>query len=170
LGELIAQGYHCDTQLEAVSGMKFRHEIIIDAEQRSVWATFDNPQNMKAWQPTLESFTRKSGEDGQPGAVAELVYDEKGRKVKLIETVTERRAPHFMAGTYESNMGNALIVNHFEDVGNGRTRWVMYGNHSFRGIFRVLGIFFAGEIRKRNEHMMNNFKLFAETKQAEHSA
>ena len=113
--------------------MKFRHEIIIDADQRSVWETFDNPENLKAWQPTLESFTRKSGEDGQPGAVAELVYDENGRKVTLIETITERREPHFMAGTYESDAGNALIVNHFEDTGDGRSRWAMYGKHSRDG-------------------------------------
>ena len=72
-----------------------------------------------------------------------------------------------MAGTYESDVGNALIVNHFEDAGNGRTRWVMYGNHSFRGLFRFLGIFFVGKIRRRNEDIMNNFKLFAETKNAE---
>jgi uncharacterized protein YndB with AHSA1/START domain len=170
LGALIGQGYHCDTQLEAVSSMKFRHEIVIDADQQSVWTAFDDPENMKAWQPTLESFTRKSGEDGQPGAVAELVYNENGRKVTLIETVTERRAPHFLAGTYESDMGNALIVNHFEDTGNGRTRWVMYGNHSFKGIFRFIGIFFAGAIRKRNEDIMNNFKLFAETRRAERTA
>ena len=147
--------------------MKFRHEIIIDADQQTVWATFDNPSNMKAWQPTLESFTRKSGEDGQPGAIAELVYDENGRKVTLKETITERREPHFLAGTYESDAGNALIVNHFEDAGDGRTRWTMYGNHSFRGIFRLLGLFVAGSIRKRNETMMNNFKLLAETKRAE---
>ena len=116
--------------------MKFRHEIVIDADQQSVWEAFDNPAN---------------------------------RKVTLIETVTERRAPHFMAGTYESDVGNALIVNHFEDAGDGRTRWAVYGNHSFKGIFRFLGIFFAGAIRKRNEDMMNNFKLLAETKQAEHN-
>jgi uncharacterized protein YndB with AHSA1/START domain len=170
LGALIGQGYHCDTQLEAVSSMKFRHEIVIDADQRSVWAAFDDPENMKAWQPTLESFTRKSGENGQPGAVAELVYDENGRKVTLIETITERREPHFLAGTYESDGGNALIVNHFEDAGDGRTRWVMYGNHSFKGIFRFIGIFFAGAIRRRNEDMMNNFKLFTETQRAEHTA
>ena len=147
--------------------MKFRNEIVIDADQRTVWAVFDNPDNMQAWQPTLESFTRKSGEDGQPGAVALLVYDENGRKVKLIETITERREPHFMAGTYESDIGNALIVSHFEDIGEGRTRWVMYGNHSFKGIFRFLGIFFASSVRKRNEELMNNFTLFAETRQAE---
>ena len=149
--------------------MKFRNEIVIDADRLSVWAIFDDPGNMKAWQPTLRSFTRKSGEEGRPGAVAELVYDENGRKVRLIETITERRAPHFMAGTYESDAGNTLVVNHFEDAGDGRTRWVMYGNHSFKGLFRVLGIFFAGKIRKRNEAMMNNFKLFAETRQAEHA-
>ena len=147
--------------------MKFRHEIIIDADQASVWTAFDDPENLSAWQPTLASYTRKSGEEGQPGAVAELVYEEHGRQVALTETVTERREPHFMAGTYESDVGNALIVNHFEDAGNGRTRWVMYGNHSFRGLFRFLGIFFVGKIRRRNEDMMNNFKLFAETKNAE---
>jgi len=147
--------------------MKFRHEIVIDADQESVWASFDDPGNMKAWQPTLEAFTSVSGEDGQPGAVAELVYDENGRKVKLIETITERREPHFMAGTYESDIGNALIVSHFEDIGEGRTRWIMYGNHSFKGVFRFLGIFFAGSVRKRNEELMNNFKLFTETRRAE---
>jgi uncharacterized protein YndB with AHSA1/START domain len=147
--------------------MKFRNEIVIDADQRSVWAVFDNPEYMKAWQPTLESFARKSGEDGQPGSVTELVYDEDGRKVRLVETITERREPHFLAGTYESDIGNALIVNHFEDAGDGRTRWVMHGNHSFKGVFRLLGIFFAGSVRKRNEDLMNNFKLFAETQQAE---
>lgn len=150
--------------------MKFRHEIIIDADPKTVWATFDNPANMKAWQPTLESFTRISGEDGKPGAVAELVYDENGRKVTLIETITERREPHFMAGTYESDAGNALIVNHFEDAGDGGTRWTMYGNHTFKGIFRLLGLFVAGSIRKRNEAMMNNFKLLAETQEAERGA
>jgi uncharacterized protein YndB with AHSA1/START domain len=167
LGEFIAQGYHCDTQLEAAASMKFRHEIVIDADQASVWAAFDDPANMKAWQPTLASFTRKSGETG---AVAELVYNENGREVTLVETITERREPHFMAGTYESGVGNALIVNHFEDAGDGRTRWAMYGNHSFRGVFRFLGIFLAGSIRKRNEDMMNNFKLYAETRQAERTA
>ena len=147
--------------------MKFRNEIVIDADQQTVWAAFDDPENMKAWQPTLESFNRRSGEHGQPGSVAELVYDENGRKIRLIETIAERREPHFMAGTYESGIGNALIVSHFEDIGEGRTRWVMYGNHSFKGIFRLLGIFFAGSVRKRNEELMNNFKLFAEARREE---
>ncbi len=150
--------------------MKFRHEIVIDADRVTVWAAFDDAENLKAWQPTLESFALRSGEAGHPGAVTELVYNESGRKVTLVETITERREPHFLAGTYESDIGNALIVNHFEDAGDGRTRWAMYGNQSFKGVFRVLGIFFAGRVRSRNEDMMNNFKLLAETKHAERGA
>ena len=53
--------------------MKFRHEIIIDADQASLWTAFDDPENLSAWQPTLASYTRQSGEEGQPGAFAELV-------------------------------------------------------------------------------------------------
>jgi hypothetical protein len=150
--------------------MKFRHEIVINADQDAVWAAFEDPENIKAWQPTLESFALRSGDAYQPGTVAELVYEENGRKVMLTETITERREPHFLAGTYESPTGSALIVNHFEDAGDGRTRWAMYGNHSFKGILRVIGIFFAGSIRKRNEEMMNNFKLLAEKKRAERRA
>jgi hypothetical protein len=131
--------------------MKFRHEIVINADQDAVWAAFEDPENIK-------------------GTVAKLVYEENGRKIMLTETITERREPHFLAGTYESPTGSALIVNHFEDAGDGRTRWAMYGNHSFKGILRVIGIFFAGSIRKRNEEMMNNFKLLAETKRAERRA
>ena len=85
----------------------------------------------------------------------------------MIETVTERREPDFMAGTYESASGKGVIVNHFESIGERQTRWSMYANHTFKGIYRLFGIFFAGSIRKRSEETMNNFKLYTETVQAE---
>lgn len=85
----------------------------------------------------------------------------------MIERVTERREPDFMAGTYESARGKGVIVNHFEAIGNRQTHWSMYANHTFKGIYKLLGIFFAGSIRKRNEEAMNNFKLYTETVEAE---
>jgi hypothetical protein len=85
----------------------------------------------------------------------------------MIETVTERREPDFIAGTRESAMGKTVIVNHFAALGDGQTRWSMYANHTFGGIYKLLGIFFAGSIRKRNEEIMDNFKLYTETVEAE---
>ena len=103
--------------------MKFRNEIVIDADQQSVWAAFDDPENIKAWQPTLESFAQKSGERGQPGSVAELVYDENGRKVRLVETITERREPHCTATASARTRASPAGRNQTEGKGvEGRPR------------------------------------------------
>ena len=85
----------------------------------------------------------------------------------MLENVTERREPDFMAGICESAMGKAIIVNHFEALGEARTRWSMYANHTFSGIYRLFGVFFASSIRKRYEEAMNNFKLYTETVEVE---
>lgn len=146
--------------------MKTRNEITIDADRATVWREFDNPDNLGKWQPTLKSFTHQSGTPGEPGAVSEVVYDENGRDVVMTETMTEKRAPDFMAGTYDSAWSNATIVNHFESVGENQTRWVMYANHQFKGFFKILGFFFRRSICKRSDDWMRRFKLLVETRTA----
>lgn len=143
--------------------MKMKFAIVIDASLDSVWAAFDNPGNMPRWQQNLESFLHVSGEPGQPGAVSELTFDEKGRKVVLTETITERRKPDFLAGTYDSPMGKTLIVNHFEAVDEKTTRWTAWCNFNFRGIMKIMSLFVIGSIRKRTEADMERFKLMVET-------
>ncbi len=144
--------------------MKFRSEVTIDADIDTVWRAFDNSENLSKWQPTLKSFTPVSGAPGQPGAVSEVVYEENGRTITMTETVTERRRPHFMAGTYRSRYGIALIVNHFEALDNGaRTRWVSYTNQAFRGIMKIMAVFVYKSIRERVENDMHRFKLLVES-------
>lgn len=143
--------------------MKIRTEVIIDADRRSVWRLFDDPENMKRWQPNLKSWTRIEGERGHPGSVAELIYDENGRDIRMIECVTERREPDFMAGSYASDFGNAIIVNHFEEVSDGQTRWVAYWNYTFKGVFRLLSPLLRGSMRKRLDDDLQRFKLFVES-------
>ena len=146
--------------------MKLRFEQVIDADIATVWAAFDNVDNMKRWQQHHESYTHISGEPGQPGSVAELVFNEKGRTVLLKETVTERREPDFLAGTYESPHGTTHIVNHFEPVGDNSTRWTSWCNFRFKGFMKFMSLFIAGAIRRRTEGDMERFKLMVETDQA----
>lgn len=146
--------------------MKLKFEQLIDADLDTVWAAFDKPDNMVRWQQNLESFTPVSGDPGQVGAVAEIVYNENGRKVVLKETVTERREPDLLAGIYEAGNATTLIVNHFEKVGDKQTRWTVWCNFTFRGFMKVASLFFAGAIRKRTEGDMERFKLMVETDQA----
>lgn len=145
------------------SSMKMKHETIIQASRDFVWAAFDNPDNLRRWQPTIESFTHKSGEPGRPGAVSELVYKENGKKLTMTETVTERRQPDFLAGTYDNARATSLIVNHFEAIDDHTTRFVSYSNMKFKGIMKVLSLFLAKSIRERVEADLNRFKLFVET-------
>ncbi len=146
--------------------MKMKSEQIIYASRDFVWATFDNPDNLSRWQPTLESFTHKSGEPGQPGAISELVYDENGRKVVMTETVTERQQPNFMAGIYDNRWTKTLIVNHFEAIDDNTTRFISYANMSFKGFMKVVSLFVAKSIRARAEADLNRFKLLVETEAA----
>ena len=147
--------------------MKTRHEVLIDAPIDVVWEDYDTTDNLLRWQPTLKSFTPQSGTPGEPGAVTSLIYDEKGGEVHMTETVTERREPDFLASIYTSDWGKTIIVNHFENAGDGRTRWVMYANHFFKGMMKVMSVFRAGAIRKRTENDLQRFKLLVESEQAE---
>lgn len=147
--------------------MKLKFEQVIDADRNTVWAAFDNPENMVRWQQNLESFTPVSGKPGNVGAVSEIVYDENGRKVVLKETITERREPDLLAGIYEAPGATTIIVNHFEPVDDDHTRWTAWCNFTFHGFMKVMSVFVAGAIRKRTGGDMERFKLMVETDQAE---
>ena len=143
--------------------MKMKYEADIQASRDFVWAAFDNPDNLSRWQPTLESFTHQSGEPGHPGAVSELVYDENGKKITMTATVTERREPHFLAGTYDNAWATTLIVNHFEEIDDNKTRFISYTNMNFKGIMKIMSLLVAKSIRARAEADLNRFKLLVET-------
>ena len=138
--------------------MRFSFEIPLDRSREAVWKAFDNPDNMKTWQPTLVSFEPVSGTPGQPGAVSRLTYREGKRTMVLTETITLRREPDEFAGTYDSGMAVNAIHNRFEEAGPGQTRWIMTADFQFRGIWRLLGFVFSGAIRKRTMADLNRFK------------
>jgi len=146
--------------------VKHKTEVLIDADRATVWRLFDDADNMRKWQPTLKSFTHKSGIPGQPDSIAELVYDENGRDVVMIETITARREPVFLGGTYESKWGSVVVFNNFEETDDGKTRWTSHINYAFKGFMKVLAIFMRKSICNRTDADMRRFKLFVETEVA----
>lgn len=142
--------------------MKHSAEIIINAPHEHVWAIFDNADNMQKWQPTLESFEHVSGSPGQPGAVSTLTYNENGRKIVMTETISERREPDFLAGIYESNFGTTTVVNHFDALDGGKTRWRVWCNFRFRGFMKFMALFMRRSIRNHTNNDLQRFKELAE--------
>lgn len=147
--------------------MKHNADVTINAPRELVWKLFDDPEVMPRWQPTLKSFEHQSGTPGEPGAVSELVYEENGREIVMVETITERRAPDFIAGTYESAYGSTLIVNRFDALDDATTRWQVWCNFRFRGFMKFMSLFMGDAIRKRTDNDLERFKLLAESVAAE---
>ena len=143
--------------------MKLKFEITIDADRDTVWAAFDNPDNLTRWQQGLENVEFVSGKRGERGAITRLHYDADGKKVVLTETITERQAPRYMAATYETPQSGTLIVNQFEEYNRRTTQWTAWCNFTLRGYMRFLAVFVRRAVRQRTEGDMARFKLMVET-------
>jgi len=144
--------------------MKFKLELIINKPRVDVWKTFDNPQNISKWQPSLTKFELQSGTQGQPGAVSKLTYEEGGREFSLIEKVTYREEPHRLDGIYENEFTDNPIMNTFIANGENETLWVIKAEFKFKTpVMRILGPFMKKNFMNRTQNDMERFKEFAES-------
>ena len=82
--------------------MKYRTEVTINVPRERVIELFDSRENMYKWQEGLQSFEHLEGEPGQPGAKMKLDYDNNGRKIEMVETITARKLPDEFSAIYEA--------------------------------------------------------------------
>lgn len=142
--------------------MKFTLEMDIDLPRARVIELFDNPGNMKEWQPGLVSFEHRSGQRGRPGAQSKLVYRMGQKQLEVIETVTSRNLPDEFSGTYESDVMWSRVENRFIELDENRTRWVVGSEIRPEGFFKMIAFMMPGAFKKQTLHFMRGFKEFAE--------
>ena len=142
--------------------MKYTSEIVVNLPRDRVIELFDDPDNLKEWQPGLQSFEHVSGEQGQPGAKSRLVFNEGGRRIEMIETISRRDLPEEFSGTYETKGAKNWITNRFFEDGPDRTRWVAANEFQFSGFMRVMAVFMRGAFPRQSLEFMELFKKFAE--------
>ena len=143
--------------------MKFKLEVPINKSRAEVWKAFDNPDNMKIWQPSLARFETISGKQGQPGAVSRLTYSEKSREFSLIEKVIGRDEPNRLDGVYENEFADNSISNRFVEQGADKTLWVMETEYKFKTlIMKIMGPLMKKNLVARTEKDMQRFKEMVE--------
>jgi len=148
--------------------VKFTLQLPINKSRPEVWAAFDNPDNMKNWQPSLISFERISGAKGQPGAVARLTYEENGRQFSLIEKVNRREEMHCLDGVYENDFADNIVRNTFTEQGNDQTLWQVETEYKFKTlIMRILGPLLKKNFVARTRRDMERFKEMLEHQEGE---
>jgi uncharacterized protein YndB with AHSA1/START domain len=143
--------------------MKFTLQLPINQSRAEVWKAFDNPENMRNWQPSLISFETISGTQGQPGAVSRLTYKEKEREFSLLERVTHREEPHRLDGVYENNFADNMVRNTFIEQGTNQTLWVVETEFKFKTLLmRILGPIMKKNLALRTQREMERFKELLE--------
>lgn len=143
--------------------MKFALELTLQKSRDEVWRVFDNPENIKAWQPALVKFENISGAQGQPGAVSRLTYKEGKREFSLIEKVTHRAEPVQLDGVYENEFADNSIKNTFSIISDNETLWRVEVEFIFKTfMMKIMGPVMKTNFILRTEKDMQRFKEFVE--------
>ncbi|GAB1349055.1 hypothetical protein MASR1M107_12680 [Ignavibacteriales bacterium] len=142
--------------------MQFSGEVEINLPVKRVVELFDNPDNLKLWQPGLQSFQHLSGTPGEPGAKSKLKYQMGKREIEMVETITVKNLPDEFAGTYEAKGVWNEVKNQFVPLDENRTLYRCTNEFKFSGFMKIIGFLMPGAFKKENMKMMVQFKEFAE--------
>lgn len=142
--------------------MKYTVETEINLPIARVVELFDDPENLKHWQPGLISFEPISGTPGQPGAKSRLKYKMGKRDIEMIETITVRNLPDEFSGTYEAKGVFNIVKNYFRPVSENKTKYISENEFQFKGFMKLIGFLMPGAFRKESEKYLLQFKEFAE--------
>jgi len=143
--------------------MKYEVEVDINLPREKVIELFDNPDNLKYWQPGLISFDHLSGEPGQVGAKSLLKYKMGMREVEMIETITINNLPDEFSGTYEAKGVWNEVRNYFIAIDDSHTKWKSENEFKCNGMLKLMAFFMPGMFKKESCKYLNNFKEFAES-------
>ena len=143
--------------------MRYTKQVAINLPRDKVIELFDNPDNLKKWQPSLQSFEHVSGEVGQKGAKSRLIYNERNRTMEMTETIEKRALPDEFTAIYEAKGVWNRVCNRFYEEDKSNTLWEMETEFRFSGFMKVFGLLMGGAFPKQTHQTMNDFKIFAES-------
>ena len=100
--------------------------------------------------------------DADPRSVWRI-FNQSENIAEYVGTVTEAREPDLVMGLWEGERDKAVVVNHFEALGERQTRWVAYWNFTLQGMRKLKTVFDSGRMENDLQNRMERFKLRVET-------
>ncbi len=144
--------------------MKYSHSIQINLPRQRVIELFDSVENLEKWQPGFIRYEHLSGEPGQVGAKAKLLYKMGKRETEMIETITLNELPDKFHGTYEATGVFNIQENYFMQKGPDVTEWKSVSEFKFNSfMMKLIGWIMPGAFKKQTCKFMECFKEFAES-------
>ena len=143
--------------------MKYELEIEINLPRAKVIELFDSTENLKEWQPGLESFEHVSGTPGEVGAVSHLVFQMGKRRIEMTETITAKNLPNEFSGTYEAKGMWNLVENFFIEKDENTTIYKTINTFDCKTLMlKIMAFIMPSAFKKQSYKYMEYFKEFAE--------
>lgn len=138
------------------------HTEVLPGTAADVFAAFEDPDAIVAWQSDLLEFEVVKSAFNRRGGVARILVKQAGIKTEMTATVVERRPPRLVRYRYEGAQAPFEITNRFRDLGDGTTEWTAELDLKLGFVFKALGPALkpiAKELVKRNGR---NFRRWCE--------
>lgn len=142
--------------------MTFTTEVEINLPRERVVELFDDPANLRYWQPGFMSMEHLGGQRGEEGAVSLLKYRTEKGDIELVQTITKKELPHKLYGIYESKGVWNGVRNHFHKIKGNKTKWKSHVEYRFKGKMKFQAIFSSSTFKKQSQQQMDYFRDFAE--------
>ncbi len=142
--------------------MKYRLEITVNLPRKRVVELFDNPDNLKEWQPGLKSFEPLSDNLYEEGAKTKLLYQMGKKEVAMIETIVLYNPPDRFSAIYEAKNVWNRCDNWFLEKDETTTQWLFESDFRCKGFVWALTLLCPWMFKKQSLDYMNQFKTFAE--------
>lgn len=142
--------------------MKYSTEIEINLPVKRVVELFNNQDNLKYWQPELQSFEHMNGTPGEQGAKSRLTYKMGKRDVEMIETILENKLPDEFKVSYEAKGVYNIVTSYFRPVSDDKTLYVNDQEFRFEGFMKFFSKLMPGAFKKQSYKYLNQFKDFVE--------
>jgi uncharacterized membrane protein len=142
--------------------MNFTAQIVIGIPRPRVIELISDPGNLPQWQPGIKSVELIAGERNTVGARSRVVFDFRGFRLEMTETIVAYAPPEMFSARYEAKGVRNLVENRFFDDGAIKTRWVLSNSFSVSGLMSFVSPFILESVPQQNRDAMQRFKAFAE--------
>ena len=144
--------------------MRYEHKLDIKAPREHVIKLFEDPQNLKEWQPELLSIETLCGTPGELGAKSKHLTMQGKQIQEITETITVKRPPDHYSATYETGSVWNLVENRFYQIEPTKTRWKVISEFNSSNILtKIVTVFMLAAYKKQTREAMDRFKEFAES-------
>lgn len=127
-----------------------------------VAARFMEPNGALNWMEGLQRSEHLSGTPGQAGAKTDFYFVNKGKEMKITETILEANMPRQIKFAYDSQMGYTEVEMRFEKITDTTTKQTNNSYFKMNGVMKLLGFLLKGLVKKQSKKYLEAFKAFVE--------